>query len=392
MKKLIIITLLLWGASVLSVSAQDRFKDGYVVTLKNDTIRGQIGYKSKKSNFSVCCFKKDGVVTKYLPDQIAEYGTFNEKCYVSTIIDGVFVEALVKGVIDLYGYGDIYYVRKNGGKIHKLEYKAEIIETSTGLGERKSNRWIGILCYLTSDKFSNSSKVLKNKCFGEEALVNFVIRYNKTYNNINFVDYKKDLPWYKINVGATAGMGISWYIIDEFQRKVYNCVENYNAIYPSVGLLFDMHNPRFSDRLSFQAELIFSKFNYSDASDTEYFQCIETEGYKLDFIRYSIPLSLKYILLKREYSPYIQAGALCSYVNNGGINLFKNRLFGNEKVVCYDKLMKFSNVQWGYWTGLGILKSFKKFKIGANLRYYMRTVNVAFVGNSLDFSLVLLWK
>ena len=56
-----------------------------------------------------------------------------------------------------------------------------------------------------------------------------------------------------------------------------------------------MSNPRLSDRLFFQAELIFSKINYSEATDTKHPFYIDTKGYEMDFMRYSLVNLLSYL-------------------------------------------------------------------------------------------------
>ncbi len=72
--KHLFIYLLLFGLS-LTTNAQSNYKKGYVITNKNDTIRGFIDFRTDKMNSSLCKFKRseNDYEQKFHPGEINVY-------------------------------------------------------------------------------------------------------------------------------------------------------------------------------------------------------------------------------------------------------------------------------------------------------------------------------
>src|SRR5690606_9590570 len=118
MKTYLIIFLCL--ISSIGAVAQLDFRPGYVITLQNDPIKGEVNYRSNSKGYKGCVFRQNRSTTKYDASQIKGYGFINDKAFRSDIIEGSFVEALVVGELSLYRQGNVFYLQKTGGELQKL--------------------------------------------------------------------------------------------------------------------------------------------------------------------------------------------------------------------------------------------------------------------------------
>ncbi|MDH6355753.1 hypothetical protein M2132_002099 [Dysgonomonas sp. PH5-45] len=110
MKKTLFPLIFLFSFTV-SVLAQSNFKQGYIITNSNDTVRGWVDYRTDAINCKQCRFKtsEEAPATVYYPSDIAGYRFAEEgKYYVSrkVTIDGVeqthFLEFMLQGLMNLY--------------------------------------------------------------------------------------------------------------------------------------------------------------------------------------------------------------------------------------------------------------------------------------------------
>ena len=87
---------------MLTLLGQSDFREGFIITPKNDTIYGSIDYPSNARGYDLCLYKDESGIKEFSPDQINGYGFSNDKFFQSDIIDNSFVEALVLGHANLY--------------------------------------------------------------------------------------------------------------------------------------------------------------------------------------------------------------------------------------------------------------------------------------------------
>ena len=117
MRKLLLSAMLcLFFASGFS----QKFLPGFIITLENDTIYGGVANQQDLINVKKCSFKDSlGEITIFQPNDIFGYKFNDGRYYISKKLENgnleksVFLEYLVKGVIDLYYYpsneGDKYF-------------------------------------------------------------------------------------------------------------------------------------------------------------------------------------------------------------------------------------------------------------------------------------------
>ena len=113
MRKLIIVLTLIYLGN-FNLSANNTFKDGFIINLYGDTIKGYLLEQSSINASKKCVFKtgsdKEKVV--YSPNDILGYRFINGKYYISKSInssqdrdkENVFMEFFIKGIACIYYY------------------------------------------------------------------------------------------------------------------------------------------------------------------------------------------------------------------------------------------------------------------------------------------------
>jgi len=110
MRNTFLLTLLSLLLPVAIQAANIEWKSGYIVTLENDTIRGQIGKRDNGQDHLTCMFKSidSGKIDYYSPQELLFYGSNDGLLYSSLNIETVtlqgqyFVQFLFEGIISLY--------------------------------------------------------------------------------------------------------------------------------------------------------------------------------------------------------------------------------------------------------------------------------------------------
>jgi hypothetical protein len=143
-----------------NIHAQGNYVSGYIITNQQDTLAGWINLRTDKNNQKRCEFKPDLKLAAqtYLPGEIAGYRfTDAGKYYVSREIElngtpqKVFLEFLVKGIMNLYYYEDetdYFFFENEDGKMEIVSQKPERIENGRIYTD---NKYIGQIRYIFRD-------------------------------------------------------------------------------------------------------------------------------------------------------------------------------------------------------------------------------------------------
>lgn len=345
---------------------QNDFRDGYIITLEQDTLRGQVDYRSNVKNYVSCLFKNTNGEREYFPDQITGFGYVDDRFFSSEVVDGWFAEVLVLGEMSLYKFEEKYLIKKND-ELYELEAKA-IEEENEAIGTKKDNRWKGIVTFLINDCMSDYGETIRTLTLGEKSITRLVLQYNDC-KNTNSVVFKANKPWTKFELGAAFGVVHSNIGINE-KSVIFRHLDNsYNSLNPSFGLVFKVSFPRLSESLAFQSELHFLKSNYASL--------IEMDGVPLEyhdtFINLnlmSIPLSVKYSLPEKKYGLYFQGGINLDFYFNSNARVFSESIFENV-VTTFPESQAFeiNKSQFGIWAGAGLRKSLNRYRLDSSIRY-----------------------
>lgn len=180
--------------SCMSICAQSNFRPGFIITLKQDTVYGQIDFRTDKMNALRCVFKskEDTEPVTYLPFEIVGYRfTDDGKYYISRMIKPdekkeampVFLEYLLQGVKSLYYYEDqdyreLYFIQ-DGERLVKLDApELEKMKDEGLLVNGRTDRYVPILQYVFRDCPELTPEIQKTP-FSHKGL----IKITKEYHN-----------------------------------------------------------------------------------------------------------------------------------------------------------------------------------------------------------------
>ena len=145
--KLFSLILILFSYSAIEISGQSKLKEGFVITLENDTLYGFIKDMSQNKNSKYCLFSsepKSKNFIKYSPLDIKSYRISDEKMYEAKRIfykdefNPVFLEMLIEGYVNLYydhrNKQMAFYLEKEGMPFKGLEMSSIDISPNRAKG------------------------------------------------------------------------------------------------------------------------------------------------------------------------------------------------------------------------------------------------------------------
>lgn len=374
---------------------QKDFRKGFVITLEHDTVNGHLDYRSNSKNYKSCIFKSEHIEKEYHPTQILGFGYVNDKYFTSQITKNSFVEVLVTGRMSLYKSIDKYVIKKDTSFYDLKNLTTEQVDIDGKIGTNKDYKWRGLLTYLVGDCLDNSSKLTSGISLDEKSLTQLLVAYNKCSGKA-FTEYKASKPWTKFEFGASLGVVQSEILINK-ESAIYSYLDDsYRSVDPSIGLLIAISSPRVTERLAFQGEIHFIKSAYSslikNGNSTEYHDIY------IDLSTLSVPLSLKYSFPEKKYGWYLQGGASYEFHLISDTKRLSEYVIGNVVNTAEEKpAFEVNANQIGYWGGIGILKSYRKFKGSISIRYFQmsplnKTEGFSANNNRISFNLILFKK
>jgi len=350
MKKLILSIILIF-CFFTSTLCQSNYKDGYLITIGNDTLNGLIDFRTDHANSLVCKYKKDEKAAEktYNPGEIAGYRFINEgKYYVSRtiVIDSlkrtVFLEFLVQGLLNLYYFpkGNGYYFFENkDGSLEALTKKAdEIIDNSKF---KVDDRFKSKLSYIFRDYLPlalNTSKAEYNK--------KSMIVLTKYYHDhmcksgekciIFENDYKKNFT--KFDFSAFSG-----FEFNDIQLNDIN-LPKMHSFYPIVGIGLNISSPRLIKSVSIMLDATLSKISGAFDFTNTY---MKYSQYNFSGIKSNFSVGLEYIYPKGKLRPAINAGISHDYFFNLNSTLKTDSQISKNEILI-------QNSSKGIKTGLGV--------------------------------------
>jgi len=171
---------------VCQVFAQSEYHQGYIITMKGDTVNGFIEVSASNG----CVFKKDfvdAVETIYSPYDIQGFG-FSQRYIVSKPvssktgnIERVFMDCLILGQASLYQYLNLFYVEKADSLFLPL-LKSTVINSNSGSSDvdriSTAGNYIGTLSYLLSD-CPGIRQSVQNAKYTRNDFTELIKNYNK---------------------------------------------------------------------------------------------------------------------------------------------------------------------------------------------------------------------
>ncbi|MCB0845736.1 MAG: hypothetical protein KDD63_18780 [Bacteroidetes bacterium] len=181
---IVLLAVLLTG--LLPLYSQPDFRQGYIITLEEDTIYGEIDYRGALDMGSFCKFREldSDSVKLFKPTDIHSFRFLGSKYYVSREYEGktYFFEYLIKGMINIYflrsEHGDNYYFDKDSVQFRMIPYEE-------GIKYRENTRYffqttdhMNMLRYYMQDDPDIESKVTKVKKPAHKNLIKMARQYH----------------------------------------------------------------------------------------------------------------------------------------------------------------------------------------------------------------------
>lgn len=396
MNKKIELTLIILLIMIGNSFGQKDFRNGFIITLEHDTIHGQVNYRSNSKNYKSCIFKSEQGETSYYPTQILGFGYVNDKYFTSQITKNSFSEVLVTGQMSLYRSKGKYLIKKDT-TLYNFELKTEQAETDGKIGIKKNNRWRGLLTYLIGDCLDNAGKLTSKISLDEKSLTRLLVAYNKCSGKA-FTEYKASKPWTKLEFGASLGVTKSEILITNESPAFSYLDDSYRSVNPSIGLLIAISSPRITERVAFQGEIHFIKSAYSSLVESDGVSSTAYHDTYIDLSTLSVPLSLKYSFPEKKCGWYLQGGINNEYHLDSDTRLLSEYVTGHVVNTAAERpAFEIKNNQIGYWGGIGVLKSYRKFKGSISIRYFQmpvfnKTEGFSANNNRISFNLILFKK
>lgn len=345
-RQLILVVILILTAT--ATWSQEKFRPGFIITTQQDTIEGLLRYKSAKTAWISCTFKKDGetVAREYSPAEISAYGFKEGKFYTSKTVmqDGkenqVFLEFLIRGQASIYALADYtgtrYFAETKRDGMVELSEPERILHTDSGHFYAKS-RHKGKLRYIMNSHPELLPAIEKTELGSKQ-----LIRLAKEYHELAcpeescIVFERKFKP---VKAEFTLNGGLSLRKLNFTNRLVTDFSPGYIA-----GFTVNLRHLFFSDeRFSIETGISYSsnnKYTFKNSESNNESEMV-TYNDKIYFInpfddRYisdqyiratkldvetmlsviSVPLSLKYTFNSDKLRPSLGIGGVMSIVSS----------------------------------------------------------------------------
>lgn len=320
MKSILIFSFLFFLASF--ASAQSNFKEGYIITNENDTIKGFVDFRTSGINVKLCKFKEQelGEVKTYYPGDISGYRFTNEgKFYISSNIEiegqkkEVFLEYLLKGILSLYYYIDdreYYFIQDEQGKIFVIDKKDDEYvynETLRSNVVKKDNKYIGMLKSIFKESQSTTYKVNKIR-YNQDDIINVTKDYHDNVctsgDKCIIFETKKDKQFTVKKITLYAG--IQYYT---FNLNVLGNFPAINNAFPVIGGQLNLLAPRLAKSVSFQVDVALSGINGNTAYDEKIYDGrIYHKIYDYKTLLSSNKIGVKYTHFNNKFCPTFEFG------------------------------------------------------------------------------------
>lgn len=344
---------------VMSLFSQSNFKEGYIITSDNDTVRGWIDFRSNQSNSMICKFKLSENETEkiYHPGEITGYMFLNEgKYYVTRTVEIdkvqriVFLEFLVQGLLNLYYFpeGDGYYFFENkDGEMISTTRQADVqLEYSVKI----DTRFRGIMTYIFKDDI-NLSKQTATASFNRKSMIEFTKAYHDhmcTSGDKCIVfenDYRK--KYTKLNL--TAYTGFEW----NTTNLDYRSFSEMRSYSPVIGGELNINSPRILKSISFKMDVNLAKID----GDCNFLSGYNAHNhFRFNGLKSDFSGGLQYIYNKGNLRPSIYFGLSYYYLYNLKSKLTNEYVnYLNALVTTItDNGMLPKDLSFGLKTGIGV--------------------------------------
>jgi hypothetical protein len=375
MKRLSLITLLIANVFIAR-AGMGNFVPGYIVTLKQDTIRGEIDFRTDEANAKKCLFRKSGTGTEklYLPGEIDGYRiTNNGKFYVSRKItikgreSTVFLEYLIKGLMNVYYYKTteqtFYFFEKQNGQMQLITKEPDKIVDNQMVEDHKYD---GELRYLFRDDIASQydSKYID---YNQKTMIDIAKKYHHSLCTtgeecIVFENKQPDIRMIECSFTVYAGVCFSQYKISNDYPSLKKYTGLASSPCPLLGLGINLHSPRLSKSFSMLVDISMSGLNIKNKAISDIAK-MDISGYVL-----SPKIGFKYAYPRYKLRPVAELAFEYTSILDA-----KGRSWEDyNSLILNNKTYRMRTNFWGANGGIGVDYELQKnkfitFRISADL-------------------------
>lgn len=366
------------------LQAQTNYRPGYIITLKKDTIRGQIDYRMDRVNALSCVLMPEGSTetTVYYPYDISGYRfTDDGKYYVSRTVElsrnekpqAVFMEYLLQGVKSLYFYESEdevpFYFVEDGDKLIRADAPDRLIKDEEGRQySKRVNRYISILHYVYGDCPELSAKINKTR-FTHKGMINIAKDYHYAMckSGDDCVQFETKVDKHSVKVAFTPYVGVMQYLYLSPKDAKYATPD----LSYLVGVNVAITNRRWMGLFSAMTDLSISKFKGSFDYERQVYSASEERTYMdkrhqdFSLTMLAAKVGVRCTFSEKNIRPFAGvgigfSGAIAQNASTRSVNGFYE---GNED---------YSGLAIGYYANVGM-----QIKVSKQLKHFI-TVCVQF--------------
>jgi hypothetical protein len=370
--------------------AQTDFRQGVIITLDNDSIPGWVDYRGLQRNSKVCTFKKNEAAEarEYSPKELRGYRILGGRTYESKVVkldslnqESLFLEVLVKGKASLYYYKlidqDHFLVEVGNEGVTELVESTMTVERN-GIkysGMKKTYR--GLLKYLLAD-CNRINPLIELVELQELSLAHLIRQYNQCMAAGGDMSAPY-VPPVSFKVGLKAGVitARAWFPggpNSALEEGYYNAPASL-----TYGLYLNTLLPRFSEKISFQTEVLYVRNQFDNYKEFKNIYRITRSTIRMDVSYLKVPILFQYTYSKGKIRPFVQAGAFTAFA------LKVNSIRRNEIEQSYNNVVDTEEKE-----AFAIKKFQAGYFGGAGFRYMLKNQRFLFIearmekGNGLD--------
>ncbi len=295
--------------------AQTDYREGFILQLNGDTLKGWIDYRSDGPNQDICRLRatEGGPIVAYTPHQILGYGFPGDKFFVKGFVgkdqqSPVFLEYLVRGMADLYVYRGRFYLKRGDLPLVDISPGVGIPPDSKEFQQGDARRIIRLVRqYLNCGGLEQK---IKNIDINERKLVQFVRAYNVCMDS-PYTVFKKDKPWAILHPVVTLAGTLSDLAFESpsrsdeyFNNSSFDPEFKPNAM---AGVRFDF--PRTEYRLGAELGVWYQDNRFIGVSQTNEGNILRRYDIEARIRSVKVPMSFLYHFPDRKWNPYLRLGA-----------------------------------------------------------------------------------
>jgi len=381
----IITTLVFTVSFLINANSQSDFRNGYIITEKNDTLFGLVNNRGAINNSQKCIYKenKDSEKVEFSPKEIKGYRFTNGKYYISKSINNqdIFLEYIINAIVKIYYYrdsrGDHYILEDENKNLHELnEEEKEVIVGNTKYMQQ-SKRYIGILKAAFKKSLKTTKKADDIK-LNHKSLLKITEEY---HNDVCFdkqcIIYEKKIIENKLKFGFLGGVDLLLFRTNKAINNEHYYLQNKEmgvVISPAIGFFLKKKMPSFNEKMNIQYEGVLSKTNFNTTSSyiDDIYNWNHLNEINLTQTSYSNRLVLNYEFPKEKIKPNFQIGGFSNHFFNVNYqrDLEIKFAWGDTHQTASTSESPFNRVDYGLCVGLGLNKIYSKEKeIFLNVRY-----------------------